>query len=220
MTRGKQHAVITGGTGCLGQAIAAALQSPDWSIAAPGSKDLDIRNAVGISRYFNQGPVDLLVCAAGVIRDVPMVRATEAIWDEIWAVNYQGAALCAEAVLPGMLGKKCGHIILISSYSAIHPPLGQVAYATAKAALIGLGADLAMRYGSSNIRVNVILPGFLETRMTEQISSGRRSEILATHALGRFNTCCETAGFIRFLHHELPHASGQVYQLDSRVSFP
>ena len=216
----KQHAVITGGTGCLGVAIAAALQSPDWSIAAPSSRELDVRNAAEVNRYFDRRPIDLLVCSAGVIRDVPLARVTESIWNELWDINFQGAASCAEAVLPVMLGKKVGHIIFISSYSAIHPPLGQVAYAAAKAALIGLGADFAMRYGSSNIRVNVVLPGFLETRMTENVTSCRRAEISAAHVLGRFNTCRETAGFIRFLHHELPHTSGQVYQLDSRVNFP
>jgi 3-oxoacyl-[acyl-carrier protein] reductase len=119
-----------------------------------------------------------------------------------------------------MLARNTGHIIFISSFSALHPPLGQVAYAAAKAALLGYVADLAGRHGRSNIRVNAVLPGFLETRMTETVSARRRSEILAAHALERFNTCREAAGFIRFLHHDLPHTSGQVFQLDSRVNSP
>ena len=171
-------------------------------------------------RYFDTAPVDLLVCAAGIIRDAPLLRFTEAAWNEIWQVNFKGAAICAEAVLPGMVARKAGHIIFISSYSALHPPLGQVAYATAKAALLGLVADLSVRHGLSNIRVNAVLPGFLQTRMTESVTEQRRAEILAAHTLGRFNTCTEAAGFIRFLHHDLPHTSGQVFQLDSRVNIP
>jgi NAD(P)-dependent dehydrogenase (short-subunit alcohol dehydrogenase family) len=215
-----QRAVITGGTGSLGRAIAAALQSPDWAIAAPNSRELDVRDKAGIHRYFNDRPVDLLVCAAGIIRDAPLYHLSEDGWNEIWKVNYQGAARCADAVLSGMLEKGIGHIIFISSFSALQPPAGQAAYATAKASLLGLVVDLAARHGRSNIRVNAVLPGFLETRMTETITQRRRAEISDAHVLGRFNTCREVAGFIRFLHHDLPHTSGQVFQLDSRVNFP
>jgi 3-oxoacyl-[acyl-carrier protein] reductase len=115
-----------------------------------------------------------------------------------------------------MKRRKSGHVIFISSNSALHPPAGQAAYAAAKAALLGLVGDLAGPCGDFNIRVNAVLPGFLATRMTESVSNTRRAEVLAAHALGRFNTCERTAAFIRFLHFELPHTSGQVFQLDSR----
>ena len=214
-----QHAVITGGSGSLGRAIATAMQAAAWTIATPDRNQLDVRNQAAIHQYFARRPVDLLVCAAGMIRDAPLARLTESAWDETWEVNFNGAAWCADAALPHMLEQGSGHIVLISSYSALHPPVGQAAYAAAKAALLGLVSDLATRHGRSNIRVNAVLPGFLETRMTEAVSESRRAEIAAAHTLGRFNTCRETAGFIRFLHHDLPHTSGQVFQLDSRVGF-
>lgn len=217
MEAATHHAVITGGTGSLGRAVADALRSPGWAIAAPGSRELDVRDKAAIHRYFDQRPVDLLVCAAGMTRDAPLIRLTEDVWDETWAVNFNGAALCADAVLPGMLARGAGHIVFISSFSALHPPVGQAAYAAAKAALLGFVADLAPGCGASNIRVNAVLPGFLETRMTEAVTERRRNEILAAHTLGRFNTCREAAGFIRFLHHDLPHTSGRVFQLDSRL---
>lgn len=211
-----QHAVITGGTGSLGSAIADALQEPGWIVDFPGSHQLDMRDPIAIQQYFNERPVELLVCAAGIIRDAPLVRLSEEAWDETWAINFKGAAVCVDAVLPTMAAKGGGHVILISSYSALHPPVGQVAYATAKAALLGLVTDLATRYGSSNIRTNAVLPGFLETPMTAAVSDRRRAEILAAHQLGRLNTCLTTAKFVRFLHHEMPHTSGQIFQLDSR----
>jgi 3-oxoacyl-[acyl-carrier protein] reductase len=109
-----------------------------------------------------------------------------------------------------------GHVVFISSHSAIHPPPGQVAYATAKAALLGLTSGLAIELGPEQIRVNAILPGFLETRMTQGVSSLRREQVLSAHTLGRFNTCEAAAAMIAFLHHALPHTSGQMFQLDSR----
>jgi 3-oxoacyl-[acyl-carrier protein] reductase len=211
-----RHAVITGGTGSLGIAIAAALQAPDWTIAVPGSVELDVRDAGTVREYFHDRDVDLLVCAAGMTRDAPIARLTYEAWDDTWSVNFRGAADCANAVLPGMTARRSGHIVFISSHSALHPPAGQAAYAAAKAALLGLVADLASRHGPSNIRVNAVLPGFLETRMTRSVTEARRHEILTAHSLGRLNTCDRVAAFIRFLHHELSHTSGQVFQLDSR----
>lgn len=211
-----RHAVITGGTGSLGIAIAAALQAPDWTIAAPGSVQLDVRDATAVREYFHDRDVDLLVCAAGITRDSPIARLTHEAWDEAWSVNYRGALDCANAVLPRMIARGCGHIVFISSHSALHPPAGQAAYAAAKAALLGLVADLASRHGPSNIRVNAVLPGFLETRMTHSVTEKRRAQIRAAHTLGSLNTCDRVASFIRFLHHELPYTSGQVFQLDSR----
>lgn len=211
-----QHAVITGGTGALGTAIADAFQQPGWVIDSPGSRELDMRDPVAIQQYFHERPVDLLVCAAGIIRDTPLARLTEEAWDETWTINFKGAAACAKAMLPVMATQGAGHLVLISSFSALHPPIGQTAYATAKAALLGLVTDLAGRYGDSNIRINGVLPGFLETRMTAGVRNRRRTEIIAAHQLGRLNTCQSTAKFIRFLHHEMPHTSGQIFQLDSR----
>lgn len=211
------HVVITGGTGGLGTAIARAFSGDDWRVDAPGSATLDVVDPEVVFAYFTGKPVDLLVCAAGIIRDAPLARLGAAAWDEVIRVNFMGARLCANAVLPGMIARGRGHIIFISSQSALHPPVGQVAYATAKAALLGLTTDLASIHGPHNIRVNTILPGFLETRMTESVSTGRKAEVLSQHRLGRYNTPEVTAGFIRHLHDHLPHTSGQVFQLDSRL---
>jgi 3-oxoacyl-[acyl-carrier protein] reductase len=212
-----QQAVITGGAGALGQAVARALQDPGWEILTPGRLELDVRDSGAISLYFQHHAPELLVCAAGRVRDAPIARISEQDWDELMAVNFTAAAACARAVLPGMVGRNRGHILFVSSFSALHPPAGQLGYATAKAALLGLTAELAVRHGPDNVRVNCILPGFMDTPMTAAVSAQRRQKILAAHALSRLNTVTEVAKFIRHLHHELPHTSGQVFQLDSRV---
>lgn len=209
--------VITGGNGGLGQAVAAAFASPQWRVAAPGRVDLDVAVAASIGQFFAGRVVDLLVCTAGITGEAPLAKLPEAVWDQVMAVNFAGAAACAAAVLPGMAARGRGHVVFISSFAAKHPPPGLTAYATAKAALLGLTRDLAARHGRHGIRVNSVLPGFLETRMTARVTAKRREQVLEEHVLGSLNTPAAVAGFIHFLHHSLPHTSGQTFHLDSRL---
>lgn len=213
-----KHLVITGGEGGLAVAIRSAFEVSGWRVDAPGRAGLDVTDTRAVSAYLTARDPDLLVCAAGITRDAPLAKLDEESWDAVLAANYRGAAACAAAVLPAMVKHRRGHIVFISSRSALHPPAGQAAYAAAKAAVIGLTRSLATAYGSHDIRVNAILPGFLETPMTASVSDKRRAEILAEHVLGRFNTPGAVAKFLLHLHEDLPAVSGQVFQLDSRIS--
>ncbi|RYD40626.1 MAG: SDR family oxidoreductase [Verrucomicrobiaceae bacterium] len=213
-----KHLVITGGEGDLAQAVRAVFEAAGWAVDAPGRAELDVTCPVAVRAYLEARTPDLLICSAGITRDAPLAKLDEATWDSVMATNYQGAAACAGAALPSMVGRGTGHIVFISSRSAIHPPAGQAAYAASKSALLGLTRSLAAEYGRNGVRVNAVLPGFLETRMTASVSDKRRAAVLAEHALGRFNTPEAVAGFIRHLHDDLPAVSGQVFQLDSRIS--
>lgn len=218
MSHLKQPSIaITGGHGDLAVAIKARFSSGNWHVDSPGSSELDVTDAGAVSNYFSQHPTDLLVCNAGVIRDATIAKLDEVDWQQVMNVNFHGARRCAIAAIENMMCRKSGHVLFISSNSAIHPPPGQNAYATAKAALLGLTQDLAREVGLGGIRVNAILPGFLETKMTANVSDLRRESVRASHALGRFNTPESVASFIWHLHHDLPHTSGQIFQLDSRV---
>ena len=208
--------VITGGRGGLAAAIAARFAQGEWQVDAPGRDVLDVTSPASVAGYFSRHSPTLLVCNAGLTRDAPLGRISPDDWQRVFDVNYHGAHRCARAVLPGMLRRACGHIVFISSHSALHPPAGQAGYAAAKAAVVGLAQALALEAGADGVRVNVILPGFLETPMTTGVSAERKAAVLGDHALGRFNTPECVAGFIWHLHHELPHTSGQVFQLDSR----
>lgn len=208
--------VITGGQGSLASTVAETLRGHGWMVDAPGRPELDVASEESVRRYFDGRKTDLLICNAGITRDSPLARLDHETWDDVWSVNFRGAARCILAALPGMRDSLSGHVILISSRSALHPPVGQTAYAASKAAMLGLIDDLAPGLGGDGIRINAILPGFLETRMTAGVTETRKAAVLAEHALGRFNTCLAVARFIRFLHEELPHTSGQTFQLDSR----
>ena len=171
-----------------------------------------------VDAYFSGlPPLDLLVANAGLSHDQLLARCDEANWDRQLEVNLHGAFRCAKAALKPMLRRRSGHLILLSSQSALHPPPGQAAYAAAKAGLIGLGKSLAREVGPAGIRANVILPGFLETRMTDTVSEERKQAVRREHALGRFNTADSAAEFLVHLHRRMPHTSGQVFRLDSRA---
>jgi len=208
--------VITGGQGALGKALANEFEQASWKVEAPGRGDLDVCSEESVANYFSGRTVDLLICAAGLIRDAPLARLAEVDWDHVHETNFKGAVRCARMVSREMRERKAGHIVFISSYSAIHPPVGQAAYASSKAALVGLAQGLAAEFGSDGIRVNTVLPGFMETPMTFSVSESRRTEVLSDHVLGRFNTPAIVSKFIRHLQEDLLHTSGQVFNLDSR----
>ncbi len=185
---------------------------------SPGRADLDVTKPESVSAYFESlESVDLLVNNAGVAVDVVHAKMSERDWDRVVDVSLKGAFLCAQAALRLFPRKTGGHIINIGSFSGKSPPIGQANYAAAKAGVIGLTQSLAKEYGKRNVRVNAVLPGFLETKMTAGLSDSALQRIRDRHALGRFNTVEDAAKFIHCLH-DMEHVSGQIFQLDSRVS--
>ena len=212
-------ALITGGAGDLAMAVKAELERQGWQVHAPDRLELDVTDKASVERAFAPLPqLDLLIYAAGITRDALMLKMSEEDFSQVLEVNLKGAFLCSQAALKIMLRQRRGHLVLIGSFSALDGPAGQANYAAAKAGLIGLTQSLAAEYGPRGIRANCVLPGFLDTKMTRHLlqDEAHARHILATHALGRLNTVQDAARFIAFLD-SLPHVSGQVFQLDSRL---
>ncbi|MCB1076804.1 MAG: SDR family NAD(P)-dependent oxidoreductase [Verrucomicrobiae bacterium] len=213
-------AVVTGAKGGLGSAIVRELESTGRfaKVFAPGRSDLDVTAADSVARFFGElDRIDLLVNNAGLTRDVPIARMAEDQWDKVIDGNLRGAFLCSRAALKLMIRQRSGLIVNIGSFSALRPPPGQAAYAAAKAGLIGLTQSLAEEAGKRNVRVNCVLPGFLEgTGMTRDLPADVIELARQSHVLGRFNTPVEAARFVAFLD-TLEAVSGQVFQLDSRL---
>jgi 3-oxoacyl-[acyl-carrier protein] reductase len=214
-----KRVIITGGTGGLGNSITKQFKAAGWEVLALSRNDLDLTCSLAIDTFFSANVCDLLICAAGVIRDQPLAKMEESTWDEIYEINYLAAKKCALAAISTMMKNNSGHVIFISSYAANHPTAGQAAYATAKASILGLTRDLALRYGSNNIRANAILPGFMATPMTVNVSDKRKQVVHELHTMGELNTPEIVAEFILFLEEHMPYTSSQIFQLDSRPSF-
>jgi 3-oxoacyl-[acyl-carrier protein] reductase len=211
-------ALITGGYGGLAQALNRCLISAGMEVSFPGKNELDVRDEESVGKYFSGlENLDLLVCNAGITDDHLLLKMTEESWDTVMDTNLKGAFLVAKAAAKIMMKQRRGHIVFISSYSAFHPPVGQANYAASKAALVGLAKSLAQELGSRNIRVNVLVPGFMETKMTRDLAEEVRDAARQKHTLSEFNTVEATGKFLRCLHLEMEHTSGQVFNLDSRI---
>ena len=213
-----RHILISGGEGDLARALRKEfLHETGNDLHTPGRKSMDVRDAAQVEAYFSRlERLDVLIANAGLTRDGAVTGLTTDNFSEVVETNLRGAFLCTRAALKLMLPQKSGHIVLIGSRAARAGTRGQSLYAAAKAGLVGLAQSIAREYGSRDIRCNVVLPGFLETRMTAPLSAQRREEVRQEHALGRFNTVENAARFIAFLS-RLDHVSGQVFTLDSRI---
>lgn len=210
---------ISGGHGGLARAVVECFTLAGWEADAPSRTVLDVADRAAVLRWFDShAAYDLAVCAAGITRDRPFLKQTEKEWDEVMDVNVTGAAWCARCAAGAMIRERReGHVVMIGSYAALRPAPSQTAYAASKSALEGLVKSLAREWGKEGIRVNLVLPGFMLTGMTAGLREGVKEAALSRHVLGRFNTPEQSAAFLLFLHEVLTAASGQVFDLDSRV---
>lgn len=214
-----QRIFISGGWGGLARAVSACFTAAGWEVDAPSHAELDVCDRTAVERWFaGRTPYDLAVCAAGITRDRPFLKQTEDEWDAVMGVNLAGSAWCARAAAAGMIRERReGQIVMIGSYASFRPVPSQTAYASSKAALEGLVKSLAREWGCSGIRVNLVLPGFMQTDMTAGMQEKAVRAALDRHVLGRFNTPGKTADFLLFLNQTLTAASGQTFDLDSRI---
>ncbi len=211
----KPLALITGGGGALATALRSLLAADEWTVHSPGHDDMDVTDPARIRDYFAALPrLDLLINNAAIRRDALLADQPEAERNAVIDTTLGGAWLCSRAAIPIMSAQGSGHIIHIGSHSA-RGVAGQTAYAAAKAGLEGLTRSMAATCGPANIRINTVLPGWLETPFTATVPPHAAARALAAHHLGRFNTVHDAARFIIFLH-SMSAVSGQIFQLDSR----
>jgi 3-oxoacyl-[acyl-carrier protein] reductase len=236
--------LITGAAGGLGRALVSEFVRNRWSVVAAAHKveswdgtspdegredsgilwktSLDVTDrgacqAVVKAAVERFGRIDCLINNAGIAADGSVARLTDDDWQRVLDVNLKGAFFCSQAVARTMASARSGHILNIASWAARHGTRGQVNYAAAKAGLIGLTQSLARELGSRNVRVNVVLPGVLPTRMTGALTAQQLDDLSAANVLGRTGSLEEVARFIGVLA-GLQHVSGQLFQLDSRIA--
>ena len=231
-------AFVTGSTRGIGLAIARSLHGAGAKVAVVG-RDLQRARAVAaelgdrtigvacdVARADQVepaiaavesalGPIDILVNNAGLTRDNILLRLTDADWDTVLDANLKGAFHTMRATIKGMMKRRSGRIINITSIVGLTGNKGQSNYAASKAGLVGLTKSIAKEYASRNILVNCIAPGFIETDMTHALPDEARATLLEEIALGRLGRPEDVAGTVLFLASDLAgYITGQVLVVD------
>lgn len=231
-------ALVTGSTRGIGREIAATLATCGARVAVVGrdaSRATEAARTMGsdargyaadvsdtaqvtslvesVERDF--GSLDILVNNAGVTKDNILLRLKDEDWDTVLAANLRGAFASARAAARGMMKRRWGRIINISSIVGLIGNKGQSNYAASKAGLIGLTKSIAKEFASRNILANVIAPGFIETDMTSAMSAEARATLTAQIPLERLGTPKDIAGVAAFLSSEhAAYITGQVFVVD------
>jgi len=166
------------------------------------------------------GHIDILVNNAGITCDRLILRMKEEDWDVVIKVNLKGAFNCIKIVSPFMMRRKWGRIINISSVIGLRGNEGQANYAASKAGLIGLTKSAARELSRRGITVNAVAPGFIQTKMTENlIKEGKADSLISQIPLGRIGRPEEVASLVAYLaSEEASYITGEVIRIDGGLS--
>jgi 3-oxoacyl-[acyl-carrier protein] reductase len=145
------------------------------------------------------GDLDILVNNAGLTRDGLLARMPDADWRDVIETNLSSVFYTCRAVTRGMMKKRAGSIVNVSSIVGIHGNWGQTNYGASKAGIIGFTKSLARELGSRGVRANVVAPGYVNTRLTDVLPEEAQQAMLANTPLGRLGDPEDVAGAVRFL---------------------
>ncbi len=160
----------------------------------------DISKRKSIKEAFDEiGLIDILVNNAGISQHKDFLSISDEDWSNMLNINLQGAFMCSQTALPGMIKNKWGRIINITSIGGQWGGINQVHYASAKAGLIGLTKSLAKIYSKMGITANSVSPGVIETNMTSWIKGRDKVNLVKDIPLGRFGVPSEVANVVAFL---------------------
>ncbi len=235
-------ALVTGASGGIGGAIARALHCQGASVALAGTRAAalaalaevlenrvcvlaaDLTDPAAPDRVLREaeaamGQVDILVNNAGITRDNIALRLRDEDWQAVIDLNLTAAFRLARAALRGMVRRRHGRVISISSVVGVTGNAGQANYAAAKAALIGMTKSLAAETASRGITVNCIAPGMIATPMTDKLGEEQRRRIAAAIPMGRFGTPDDIAAAAVYLASaEAGYITGQTLHINGGIA--
>ncbi|MBL4784590.1 MAG: 3-oxoacyl-[acyl-carrier-protein] reductase [Cohaesibacteraceae bacterium] len=237
-----KKALVTGASGGIGRAIALALHARGASVAISGTR-VDALEAVAADlgdRVFITpanlsdnnsvaelipaaeealGGLDILVNNAGITRDGLFIRMKDQDWNDVINVNLTAVFRLSRAAIKGMMKRRYGRIINISSVVGVTGNPGQVNYCAAKAGLIGMTKSLAQEVASRNITANCVAPGFIATAMTDKLNEKQKDAILANVPARRLGTGEEVASSVVYLSSsEAAYVTGQTLHVNGGLA--
>lgn len=186
--------------------------------------EADISHEAQVIRAFEEikedfGQVDLLINNAGITRDGTLLRMKSEDFSDVLDVNLLGSFFCAREAIKLMVRRRQGVVLNISSVVGIYGNPGQANYASSKAGVIALSKTLAKEYGSRNIRVNALAPGFIESDMTDVLGEDYKKAVLEKISLARLGQPEEVAELAYFLaSDQAAYITGQVLAIDGGIS--
>jgi 3-oxoacyl-[acyl-carrier protein] reductase len=235
-------ALVTGASGGLGSAIARALHGQGAKVVLSGTRrealdalaaelgegafvvPCNLADAAEVEKLVPAaeaaaGPLDILVNNAGVTRDGLFMRMKDEDWDAVMTVNLASAFRLSRAVLKGMMRRRYGRIVNITSIVGVTGNPGQGNYAASKAGLIGMSKSLAAEVASRNITVNCIAPGFIASPMTDALNDKQREAIMATIPSGHLGKGEDIGAACVFLaSEEAAYVTGQTLHVNGGMA--
>jgi 3-oxoacyl-[acyl-carrier protein] reductase len=239
-------ALVTGASRGIGAACAVALARDGYDVAIGYFRDADgaartatAVEALGRRAWTRQvdvsdeesaggfvagaedvlGDLEAVVLNAGITRDRLAMRMSAEDWGVVLRTNLDGAFFTARAAMRGMLKRRAGSIVAVSSVVGIGGNAGQVNYAAAKAGMIGMAKSLAKECGGRGVRVNAVAPGYIETDMTAELGAEQRQRLLDVTPLARLGTPDDVAGAVAFLcSPAAAYITGVVLPIDGGLS--
>ena len=238
MTRGfcsleGKLALVTGASRGIGRAIAAELARAGASVVVgyrSGAEEAealateiggravqaDVADPEQAARLVEEaGDLDILVNNAGLTRDGLILRMSDEDWRRVLDTNLGGVFHTCRAAARGMMKKRRGAIVNLTSVVGLHGNPGQTNYAASKAGIVGFTKSLAKEMASRGVRANAVAPGYIQTALTEVLPDEVQQAILANTPLGRLGTPEDVAGAVRFLcSDEASFVTGEVLLVD------
>jgi len=235
-------ALVTGATGAIGGGIARVLHAQGATVALSGTRrevlealavDLGGRahvlpcnlaeaaetDALVPRAEEAMGQLDILVANAGVTRDNLFVQLRDEDWDQVIAINLSATFRLSRAAMRGMMRRRFGRIVAITSVVGVTGNPGQANYVAAKAGITGMIKSIAQEYAKRGVTANCVAPGFIVTPMTEKLNDKQREAILAKIPANRAGTVDEVAAAVAFLaSNEAGYLTGQTLHVNGGMA--